>query len=374
MKSAPKKIIVSVTNDLATDQRVHKVCDFLCDSGFEVLLVGRKLPNSLPLSNRNYRTKRMRLFFRTGVAFYAAYNFRLFFFLLFRRCSHLLSNDLDTLGANYFASIFKRKCTLVYDSHEYFTEVPELIQHPFKKRIWEKLEGFIFPKLQKIYTVNESIAAKYAAKYNKKVEVVRNLSPRWTAENIPSKETLGIPIGKKLLIAQGAGINVDRGIEEAVLAMKYTQDLFLMIVGDGDVLQQLKACVKKEKLEEKVGFYGKRPYAEMMYYTHYADLGLTLDKDTNLNYRFSLPNKVFDYIQAATPILASDLVEVKKVVLDNRVGRIITSHQPEKLAHDFMDCLSNEARLSEWKANCREAALKLSWENELTTLKRIYHV
>ncbi|MCA1760901.1 MAG: hypothetical protein LC658_14130, partial [Bacteroidales bacterium] len=122
---AKKRIIVSVTSDLVSDNRVHKTCTTLGEMGFEVLLVGRKLAGSQPLSPRNYQTKRIKLFFNKGPLFYACFNFRLFCLLLFSKCDLLLSNDLDTLPANFLASKLKNK-PLVYDSHEFFTEVPEL--------------------------------------------------------------------------------------------------------------------------------------------------------------------------------------------------------------------------------------------------------
>ena len=81
-----KQIILSVTNDLETDQRVHKVATFFYDKGFDVLVIGRKLKNSQNLS-RLYRTKRFNLFFNKSVLFYTEYTIRLFVFLLFSKYS-----------------------------------------------------------------------------------------------------------------------------------------------------------------------------------------------------------------------------------------------------------------------------------------------
>ena len=134
------RAIVSVTNDLYTDQRVHKICLFLEEQGYQVLLLGRKRKSSLPLESRLYKTKRMNLFFDKGAMFYAEYNLRLFLFLFFKKGNLFVSNDLDTLLANYCASILKLKTRLVYDSHEYFTEVPELVNNTIVIHIWTTFE------------------------------------------------------------------------------------------------------------------------------------------------------------------------------------------------------------------------------------------
>ena len=366
------RVIVSVTNDLFTDQRVHKVCLFIKQQGYSVLLVGRRLENSLPL-DRPYQTHRMKLLFNKGPLFYASYSIRLFWFLLFHKSTILVSNDLDTLLPNFLISKLKRS-TLVYDTHEYFTEVPELVNRPKVQAVWEKIEGWIFPKLNQIYTVNNSIAERYKSKYGKELSVVRNISPQWNAKSLKSKADLGIPENKFILIFQGAGINMDRGGEEAVLAMQMLDDAVLLFVGDGDVIPTLKKMVSDLKLAEKVIFIGKKPYFEMMNYTFHADLGLTLDKDTNLNYRYSLPNKVFDYMHAQTPILASDLIEVKKVVLEHEIGMIISGHTPENIAADIQKIQNNPAILAALKSNCLRASLKENWEKETEILAQIYPI
>ena len=367
-----KRIIVSVTNDLYTDQRVHKVCTFLHENEFEVLLVGRLRKNSPKMPPRDYATKRMRLWFDKGALFYAHYNLRLFFFLLFRRTDALLSNDLDTLLANYLAKKCKRSCELYYDSHELFTEVPELTARPKIRKIWLAIEKWIFPKLKNVYTVNESIAKIYREKYNVPVKVVRNVSPLWKAENISSKKELGLPENKKIIILQGAGINIDRGAEEAVEAMKYVENALFIIVGSGDVIPLLKEKVATLELNEKVRFFGRQPYDILMQFTYHADIGLTLDKNTNQNYRYSLPNKVFDYIHTRTAIVASNLVEVANIVNKHKVGEIIESHDPETIAKTINNTLFDNEKLEKLKGNCEKAAKLENWEKEKRVLEKIY--
>lgn len=368
-----QKAIVSVTNDLYTDQRVHKVCTFLVAQGYDVLLVGRKRTSSIPLPARKYRTHRMKLLAETGAKFYAFYNFRLFHFLLFRKADVLVANDLDTLLANFLASKFKRKTRLIYDSHEYFTEVPELVSRPRVQKIWVKIERWIFPKLKDVYTVNQSIADIYSQKYNTKIHVVRNISPRWEAQSIRSKAELGIPENVPLIILQGAGINVERGAEEAVEAMK-SVNAVLMIVGDGDVVPALKKYVASQEnaLTEKVIFYEKKPYNELMNYTAHAAIGLTLDKPNSLNYALSLPNKVFDYMHAGTAIIATNIKEVAHVIHTHKIGVVLDVFTVETLASALNDLLADSQRLESYQANCAIAARTENWETETAVLAKIY--
>lgn len=366
-----KRVIVSVTNDLYTDQRVDKVCKFLVSQGYDVLLVGRKQRKSIDLPSRAYQTHRMKLLFEKGAFFYAEYNIRLFLFLLSRKSDVLVSNDLDTLLANFMAKKFKRNCDLVYDSHEYFTEVPEL-QGRFAKKVWEFIEERIFPKLDKISTVNKSIADLYFKKYGKQLAVVRNISPMWKPENLISKTELGLPADKPIIIIQGSGINIDRGAEEAVEAMKQVENAYLVIVGDGDVVSFLKEYVQKNKLDQKVLFFGKQPYERMMNYTYYASIGLTLDKDTNINYRYSLPNKLFDYIHTNTAVVCTKIIEVERIVVEHKVGEVIHDFTTENLTQTLNKLLSNESLLQEYQRNCEQAKNQLNWEKETEVLKQFY--
>lgn len=363
-----KTAIVTVSNDLATDNRVSKTCNVLIESGYTVLLVGRNRKNSLPLKSQNYDCKRLNLLFDKGALFYAELNIRLFIFLLFSKVDLIFANDLDTLPAAFLAHRFKRSSKIVYDSHELFTEAPEL-EGRFVKKIWERIEKMIFPKLQHIITVNDSIAAIFKAKYNKELVVVRNIGEQLIQTNIKSKEELGLPSDKKIIIIQGSGLNIERGIEEAIEAMLYVHDAVLIIIGDGDVIPSAKIIVEKHELSTKVLFFGKRPYSELMQFTHYADIGLALDKPKSLNYKYALPNKLFDYINTQTAIVSSNLIEIEKIVKHYEIGCVIEQTEPKLIAAAINSLINNPELLATYKNNCKVAAKIENWENEKVKLK-----
>ncbi len=370
--TAQKRIIVSVTNDLYTDQRVRKVCEFLITQEYDVTLVGRRLKSSKKMPPTAYKTRRFKLLFTKGALFYANYNLRLFFYLLFIRADVLLANDLDTLYANHWAKKFKQNCRLVYDSHEYYTGVPELIARPKVQRIWEKIEQRTVPKVDAMYTVNESIANLYRKKYNRNVKVVRNISDFNGIEDVKSKKELGLPLDKKIIIIQGAGINIDRGAEEVMDAVKMLDDTVLIFVGNGDVLPLLKTKSKAENLTQKVLFFGRRPYDELMNFTLHADVGISMDKDTNINYRYSLPNKIFDYIHAGIPVLVSDLKEVAAIVNHYDVGLVCPSHEPAEVANCLRKILFDKDLTRQFRVNTKKAAAELNWQNECTVLASLF--
>jgi hypothetical protein len=366
-------VIVSVTNDLVTDNRVDKICSFLVTEGYSLTLVGRKLSRSKPLNDRNYKTKRFRLFFNKGPIFYLEFNIRLFIFLLFHKSSLLVSNDLDTLLANFLAFKFKSS-KLVYDTHEYFTEVPELVENPFKQKIWLSVEKWIFPKLKNVYTVNDSIAEIYSEKYKVPVHIIRNVAPNFVSLENKSRKDLGLPKDKFILIIQGSGINKRRGAEEAVDAMKYIENSLLLIIGSGDVLNELKSKVERENLKAKVSFLPKMPYSEMMQYTMNADLGLAIDHTDILNHKLALPNKFFDYIQAEIPVLATEIVEIEKIIKKYNIGYVLHDgltaiHLADKI-NQIRSKYSDQ--IDELKVNLKKAKSIENWDMELEKLKEIY--
>lgn len=366
----PRRAIVAVTNDLSTDNRVHRTCLVLLELGYRVRLVGRSLPGSLPLE-RQYDTKRMRLLFRKGALFYAEYNLRLFLLLLFAPQALLVANDLDTLLAMFLASRLKGT-PVVYDSHEYFTEVPELVERPRVRRIWLSIERWVFPRLVHVITVNDSIAEAYKDRYGIRPAVIRNIPMHRDLGPLASRQELGLPQDRFILIMQGSGINVQRGAEEALLAMKELPEALLLLVGGGDAWPVLHRMVHEEALQDRVRLLDRMPYERMMQYTRNADLGLSLDKDTNLNYRFSLPNKLFDYFRAHIPVLATDLPEVAAIVRRYDAGIVIPTPEPALIVAAVRPLVSDPDRRKGLRQSSIFAAASLDGEREKAALKALF--
>ncbi|MEI8087075.1 MAG: glycosyltransferase family 4 protein [Paludibacter sp.] len=356
-----KRIVISVTSDLSTDQRVLKVAHSCFNNGFDVLLVGRLLKNSKPL-DLPFKHKRMKLMFVNSAFFYAEYNIRLFFLLLFSRSNILFSNDSDTLLANYFVSKIRRK-KLIFDAHELFPELPELTVRPKVKMFWGKLEDWIFPNLTHSFTVCNSIAEYYKTKYNIQMQVLRNV-PYYRYEK--KKEPKISFKNKKIILYQGA-INKGRGLEWVIDAMPFIENVKLVIIGDGDIRKELELQIKKLNLEDKVEFLGKIAGEKLHEYTPSAAISLCLLEELGLSYYFSLPNRIFDSIQAGVPVLATRFPEITNIVENHNTGILIDHYEPKYLAKTINEMLENPFDTSHFEAVAKE----FCWENEEKVLMEV---
>lgn len=356
-----KRVLISVTNDLSTDQRVAKVCKTLTNNNYEVILIGRKLKNSKNIS-RNYSTKRFKLFFNNGFLFFAEFNLRLFICLLFHKKDILLANDLDTLLPNFLVSKLQKK-KLVFDSHELFSEIPELVNRPKVKSFWMILEDLIIPKLKNNYTVCDSIAKHYKNKYQTNFKTIKNLP----FQKELKKGNLNFDTkNQKIIIYQGA-TNLGRGLNLMIETVKLLDNCCFVIIGDGDEFLNLKLKIASEKLENKVFLLGRKTPEELAKLTPLADLGISIEEDLGLNYRYALPNKIFDYIQANVPILTADLPEMKAVIAKYNVGEVLKSRKPAIIAAQI-----NQMLAKSYSESLKVAKRKLIWEKQETDLLKIF--
>jgi glycosyltransferase involved in cell wall biosynthesis len=304
-----------------------------------------------------------------GPFFYACFNFRLMFTLLFvRKPGLIISNDLDTLPAAYTASRIRR-VPLIYDSHELFTQVPELIKRKRVQAIWKGIESFYVPRVRYALTVSYPIAEIYRRLYKTSFKVVRNMPEMSNPERLMSvrKEY----DGKSIIIYQGA-LNVGRGLELMIRTMQFIEDAVFVIAGTGDIDMELRSLVEKEGLGERIIFKGRLLPGELSQLTMSADLGISLEEDLGLNYRYALPNKLFDYIQCRIPVLCSALPEMSRIVETYGIGIATAEKDPERLS-GVVRYMLEERNVGAWKDALDKAAEQLCWENESQVYLDLLH-
>ncbi len=364
MPEKKRKVILSVTNDLTIDNRLHKVCTTLHNAGFDVLLVGRNRKSSVKLEKRAYRTHRIAMIFDRGKFFYMEYNFKLFWYLLFKKVDILTANDHDVLLPNFMVSKFRFK-KLVFDCHEYFTELPELVNRPFTRGMWVMLEKSIFPFLKTFSTVNDTIARIYSEQYGKEVVSIPNV-PRIRNDVDRSKLS-----EERIIIYQG-NVHPARGIDLIVESLQYVDDVVFWIVGGGDILDDVKKQVTKLKVENKVKFFGAIPLEKLPEITIQASIGISMEEAFGLNSTYSLPNKFLDYIQAGLPVIVADIPELKRITEQFEVGVVLKERTAEALAKVISDLLNDKERQQLYRNNTLEASNYLCWENYEELLLKFY--
>jgi glycosyltransferase involved in cell wall biosynthesis len=356
-----KRLFFTVTNDLTYDQRMIRICTSLAQEGYTVTLVGRKLGSSKQIQSQPFYQKRIRCFFREGKIFYAEYNIRLFFYLLFKKMDLICAIDLDTILPCYFISKIKA-VERVYDAHELFCEMKEIVTRPRIYRAWKRIEKFAVPSFKHGYTVNQPIADEFKKMYDVDYAVIRS---------VPVLRPLSTPEKKEKYILYQGAVNEGRSFETLIPAMKMVNSP-LIIAGEGNFMNQAKEIVKKNVLEDKIIFTGNLLPYELYNYTVNAWIGITLFENKGLSNYFSLANRFFDYINAGIPQLCVGYPAYKEINKTYSVAVLISDLSSENIANSINQLLENEALYFELKQNCLTARKELNWQNEEKKLIDFY--
>lgn len=364
-------IICTVTNDLSYDQRMIRICTSLANAGYTVTLTGRKLPSSLPLKEQPFAQKRLYCFFKKGAFFYAEYNIRLLIWLLFQKADCICAIDLDTIIPCLLASKLKGT-KRVYDAHELFCEMKEIVTRPSRYKIWKWIERKTVPQFSYGYTVCSPIAKDFREMYGVQYEVIRNV-PLKNVDNSLEEET--IPRNKKqdpFFLYQGA-VNEGRSFETLIPAMKEVK-FPLHIYGDGNYLRQTEELIASNQLQDKVKLLGKRTPAELKQITPTAYAGITLFENNGRSNYLSLANRFFDYIMAGIPQVCIDFPSYRE--LNDQYGFVllIPDTQPETIVGALNHLSEDVVLYQALKRNCLTARESLNWQEEEKKLIAYYQI
>ncbi|MBD2722017.1 glycosyltransferase [Hymenobacter armeniacus] len=367
--SAPR-LLFAVTTDLCFDQRMQRICGSLAAAGYQVQLVGWQRPASPPLTPQPYQQHRLRGWFQKGKLFYLEYNLRLLFYLLSQRAAAWCACDLDTALPVWLRARLGGQ-PLVYDAHELFTEVPEVVARPAVQRVWRWVESFIVPRARLAYTVGPALAGMFKQRYGRPFAVVRNVSRLREEDVLPPAPAAAPPGG--YILYQGA-LNVGRGLENLLDAMPQVAGR-LVICGEGDLSAALRARAARLGLlaSGKVEFRGFVLPEALREVTRHAAVGIMLLENIGLSYYYSLANKFFDYVHAGIPQVLIDFPEYRALNDEFDVAELVTDLAPTTLARALNRLLRDEpARYHYLAENCRRAAPQLSWQHEERALRRLW--
>lgn len=331
----------------------------------------RWLTKRLPMNGRLMRA--LRSFAWRFLADQETFHFRLFYDTALR-CSPdvFVAHDLPMLPvAKQVAT--KRNAKLVYDSHELYSE-QEFSER--EKRRWAEIEAKYIGVCDAVITVNQSIAAELERRYG--IDDIRVIYNAERCTDTPLRirlfhEVFGLAADKKILLFQG-GLSAGRNLEVLVDAMRHMQNtsVVLVILGDGFLLKKLQVKVKSKMLSSRVYFHPAVPQKELLTFTAAADAGVIPYQATCLNNYFCTPNKLYEFIAAGIPILASDLPEIKNMVFGQKIGLVGDMSTTEKLAGLVDEFFENEQRLTTWRENVAMVRKRVCWEEEEKKLVKIY--
>ena len=308
--------------------------------------------------------------FKRGPLRFLYFNYQTFKIILKQKIDVIHPRGLWVLPAVFIATFFK-KFKLVYDAHEFFAGHELFQKHIWRRLTWLKLEKLTTKKMDVLLTVSEPLGEHYQNLYPslKKVEIIRSL-PKMNEHilNQPREEN------KNILLSFHGYFLPGRGLAELLEALAELQSFpfKLNLIGEGPLKNELENKVRALKLAENVQFHPFVESDKLLQKIHKADLGIALIEADSINRANALPNKFFEYIHAAVPVLTSNIPTLKAYVEKYKLGWTADPYNKNDIIENLKYIFENPSILSTYRAHCIKAAKELCWQNESNKLKNIY--
>lgn len=338
-----------------------RICSSLSRAGYEVLLVGRAHSKSKPLVERPFAQHRISVSREQGKLMYFVFWIKLFFFLCSKKADAYCAIDLDSILPVYAASRFKG-IKRVYDAHELFTEMQEVVTRPREKKLWDRIERFAVPRFPVGYTIGSCYAEVFKEKYGVQYEVVRNATVL---------QSLTIPDKPEVYILYQGAVNVGRCFEFLIPAMQQV-DAPLIVCGAGNFFEEAKALAVRYQVDHKVIFKGYVPPEQLRSYTLHATVGVTLFEAVGPSNRLSMANRFFDYMHCGVPQLCMDYPEYRKVNESFEIAALLERPEVSQIAAALNKLLADEVYRQRLSQNCLAAREVYCWQEEEKKLLGVY--
>ena len=366
------RICMVAFTDLNFDYRIYREATSLLRAGHQVVIVASSF-NPAPLKGWDD-------FEIHPIQLDRSRSLRRLYPLFWQRAYSLLvdihpdayhAHDLDSLWPAVRAAQ-RLDRPIVYDAHEFWTEQSSLVNRPLMRSCWHLLERRLIRRIDRVITVSGSIAQSLRERYRlDEVVVLRNLPLfRHKVQSNLIRETLELPDDRPIVLYQG-GFLTENGLREQIEAAAGLTAA-LVLIGDGPSEQALRNQVRAAGLEDRVYFIPRVPFHQLHNYTCSADLGLCLIKGTGKSFYYSLPNKLFEYMMAGLPVLASNFPEMQRIIRETRTGATVDPTDIAAIREQIAAFLGNAEQREACAKASLQAAQYYNWERESVQLTQLY--
>lgn len=374
------RITMLVLNHYAPDPRVHRQAKTLAEDGHEVTVLAlwdkglafQEIVDGYQVVRLRLLSRRWRNRHAGPVLKYLAWVCGVWGWVRRHPAQIVAAHEANTLPAAWLAaSLFQG--AMVYDAHELETgrqfHTPHLssVYH----RIWALPERWFIRRAAAVTTVSPGISQALASFYGiHPPRVILNCP-----ETVPLaagsrlRRELGIPENMKILLYQG-GVVPGRGIREFLEAVQMTPGFCAVVLGDGPLLPELRRQARFRGWR-RVYLPGRAPARLLPEYTASADAGVALIQAVCKSYVLSLPNKLFEYIQAGIPVVGSRLPEISRIIDDYGIGEAASPDNPADIASAIRRLFDPDRHLAA-RQQVLSARKRFCWEHEAPRLKALY--
>ena len=369
--SSQKKILITFLGNINYDTRCKNLYDTFLVNGFDVEFIGFDwLTKDFKKSSGKVSIHKLKKGF-LSITFYLKFISLLKLKLLSTKASIIFAEDIYTLP--FVVILGKLKGSKIYyDSRELFGYLAGLKEKKFKQSIWKWIERFFITKADQIIVTGSMDGEFLRKEYGvKNIILLRNL-PRFYKSSVKTDihSNLRIDKSKKIILYQGVLLK-GRGIEKVFVVLKDLPDIVFVIAGSGEYEEYYKNLAVQLGLVDQVYFIGKFTQEDLPKITASAYIGVSLIENLSVSYYYALPNKLFEYIMAEIPVIASNLPQMKEVIEKYDVGFTVDFGNNDKLLSAIKKLTDDSALYENKKQNCKTASQELNWENEVTKLLQI---